>query len=88
MSVICKELSARNMVAFTKGAPEKVSGMCFPETLPENFSNRLSELAAQGFRVIALAWKEMPTKFKWKEAQRVKRDVVSVFFQLLTGLHL
>ncbi|XP_044255627.1 polyamine-transporting ATPase 13A3-like isoform X1 [Tribolium madens] len=86
MSVICKELSERNMIVFTKGAPEKVSGMCNPDSLPENFSTQLSQLAVQGYRVIALAWKQMPIKFKWKEAQRVKRDVVEcdlIFLGLL-----
>ncbi|XP_015834823.1 polyamine-transporting ATPase 13A3 isoform X2 [Tribolium castaneum] len=76
MSVICKELSARNMIAFTKGAPEKISAMCQPQSLPEDFHTQLSQLATQGYRVIALAWKQMPVKFKWKEAQRVKRDIV------------
>lgn len=66
------------MVAFTKGAPEKVSTMCHPKSLPNDFSMRLSQYAAQGFRVIALAYKELPVKFRWKEAQRAKRDVVSI----------
>jgi predicted P-type ATPase len=86
MSVICKELSSQSMVAFTKGAPEKVSAMCHPQTLPNDFAARLSQYAAQGYRVIALAYKEMPARFKWREAQRVKRDIVEcdlIFLGLL-----
>lgn len=64
------------MIAFTKGAPEKLQEMCLPHTLPENFSTLLSAYTAKGFRVIAVAYKDLPSKFKWKEAQRAKRDVV------------
>ncbi|RZC41797.1 cation-transporting ATPase 13A3, partial [Asbolus verrucosus] len=76
MSVICRELNSQNMIAFSKGAPEKISSMCHCHTVPSDFSTRLTQYAAQGYRVIALAYKEMSVKFKWKEAQRVKRDIV------------
>ncbi|KAJ3657587.1 hypothetical protein Zmor_009376 [Zophobas morio] len=86
MSVICRELNSQNMVAFAKGAPEKVLTMCQPETLPEDFVVRLSKYAGRGYRVIGLAYKEMSEKFKWKEAQRAKRDVIEcdlIFLGLL-----
>lgn len=76
MSVICRELTSPHMVAFTKGAPEKLQGMCLPETLPHDFSKRLSQYTTKGYRVIAIAYKDLPVKFKWKMAQKVKRDVI------------
>lgn len=65
------------MVVFTKGAPEKLYGMCVPDSVPKDFAQRLAAYTTQGYRVIALAYKSLPKTFKWKEAQKVKRDVVS-----------
>lgn len=76
MSVICRVLGDPSMIVFTKGAPEKLKGLCQSETLPHDFQHRLSEITAQGFRVIALAYKQLQPKFKWKNAQKVKREAV------------
>ncbi|KAL1509672.1 hypothetical protein ABEB36_004378 [Hypothenemus hampei] len=76
MSVICKDLVNPNMFAFTKGAPEKLHNLCIPETLPSDFQIKLGYYTAQGYRVIALAYKELPIKFKWKDAQRAKRNMI------------
>ncbi|XP_065172830.1 polyamine-transporting ATPase 13A3-like, partial [Atheta coriaria] len=76
MSVICRVLGARNMKIFSKGAPEKIESMCLSETIPQDFNTKLAEFTAQGFRVIALAYKDLPAKFKWKDAQKVKREQV------------
>lgn len=78
MSVICRELDKPLMVAYTKGAPEKLQTMCLPETLPRDFNSRLSEYTIKGYRVIAVACKNLSPKFSWKNAQKTKRDVVSV----------
>ncbi|CAG9832357.1 unnamed protein product [Diabrotica balteata] len=76
MSVICRDLRQPHMVAFTKGAPEKLLNMCREETIPENFLSKLAQYTAQGYRVIALGYKDLPENFKWKEAQKVKRDKI------------
>ncbi|CAG9762834.1 unnamed protein product [Ceutorhynchus assimilis] len=76
MSVICKDLVSPNMFAYTKGAPEKLFALCIPDTLPKDFQTRLSFYTARGYRVIALAHKNLPTKFKWKDAQKAKRDKI------------
>ncbi|XP_072383561.1 polyamine-transporting ATPase 13A3-like isoform X2 [Diabrotica undecimpunctata] len=76
MSVICRDLRQPHMVAFTKGAPEKLLNMCREETIPDNFLSKLAEYTAQGYRVIALGYKDLPENFKWKEAQKVKRDKI------------
>ncbi|KAK5643080.1 hypothetical protein RI129_006925 [Pyrocoelia pectoralis] len=86
MSVICRTLEDPLMLVFVKGAPERIAAMCIENTLPLNFNTRLSEITAQGFRVIALAYKTLPSKFKWKDAQKVERVTVEcdlVFLGLL-----
>lgn len=77
MSVICRELSKPYMVAYTKGAPEKVQTMCLSATVPLDFNAQLSQFTIKGYRVIAVAYKNLPTNFTWKTAQKTKRDVVS-----------
>lgn len=65
------------MVAYTKGAPEKLHTLCLPETLPLGFNARLSEYTIKGYRVIAIGYKNLAPNFNWKNAQKCKRDVVS-----------
>ncbi|XP_049865896.1 polyamine-transporting ATPase 13A3-like isoform X2 [Pectinophora gossypiella] len=76
MGVIARVLGQPQMVYFVKGAPEKVAGMCSPDTLPENFSSVLHEYTSNGFRVIGLAHKKLERKMKWMDAQRIKRDTL------------
>ncbi|KAB0799201.1 hypothetical protein PPYR_07081 [Photinus pyralis] len=83
MSVICRSLEDPLMLAFVKGAPEKIAAMCIESTLPLNFSTRLSEITAQGFRVIALAYKSLPSKFKWKHAQQIERTAIECELEFL-----
>lgn len=77
MSVIVRELGSKNMIAFTKGAPEKIIEICEESSVPSDFFLHLSKYTAQGYRVIALAYKKLPSKFKWKDAQVVKRNHVN-----------
>ena len=37
MSVICKNQIDNKFKAFVKGSPEKISELCLPETLPNDF---------------------------------------------------
>lgn len=77
MSVICRILGSNHMTVFTKGAPEKVHGMCLKESIPGDFSEKLAEYAAQGYRVIAVAYKPLPSRFKLLDAERkIKREAV------------
>lgn len=76
MGVIARVLGQPQMVYFVKGAPEKVAGMCNPDTLPENFSSTLNEYASNGFRVIGIAHKKLDRKMKWVDAQRIKRETL------------
>ncbi|XP_039297989.1 polyamine-transporting ATPase 13A2 [Nilaparvata lugens] len=83
MTVICRILGAPNMTAFSKGAPEKILGLCNRESLPENIMEILEHYTSSGFRVIALAYKELPRKFNWKKAQRTSREEIETDMNLL-----
>ncbi|CCE78473.1 Piso0_001096 [Millerozyma farinosa CBS 7064] len=58
MSVVVRDRNDDTFI-FTKGAPEVMSDICIPETLPENYEDILHRYTHQGFRVIALAYKEL-----------------------------
>ncbi|XP_034256280.1 probable cation-transporting ATPase 13A3 isoform X3 [Thrips palmi] len=83
MSVIVRTLGVRNMALYTKGAPEKILNICIPETVPDNFSQVLSEFTSSGYRVIALAYKPLESKLTWPKAQRIKREQVEKDMHLL-----
>ncbi|XP_030071542.1 probable cation-transporting ATPase 13A4 [Microcaecilia unicolor] len=59
MSVIAELMGEDEVVVFMKGAPEKVVSFCKPETVPNNFAKELEHYTLQGFRVIALAFKNL-----------------------------
>lgn len=76
MSVIGRTLGAKTMTVYTKGAPEKVLQLCYPETVPPNIGDILAEFTSRGLRVIAMAYKSLPRSFKWTHAQRATREEV------------
>lgn len=78
MSVICRVLGSNHMTAFAKGAPEKIYGMCLRQSLPYDYAEKLAEYTAQGYRVIAVAYKPLSPKLKFLDAERkIKREAVS-----------
>ncbi len=75
MSVLVKKLKSNSVEAYVKGAPEVMSEICDPSTLPDDYDEMLSYYTKHGYRVIALAGKSMPG-LTWIKAQRLKREVV------------
>lgn len=77
MSVICRVLGSNHMTAFTKGAPEKLYGMCLKQSIPDDYAEKLAEYTAQGYRVIAVAYKPLSPRIKFLDAERkIKRETV------------
>ena len=76
MSVIVRKLGSKNFTIYTKGAPEKLEELCVPESIPHNYHEQLKELTVNGFRVIALAVKELDRKVNWVAIQKMKRTEV------------
>ncbi|XP_071146694.1 polyamine-transporting ATPase 13A3-like isoform X1 [Mytilus edulis] len=74
MSVITRKIDDDHMVLYCKGAPEKVTSLCDPETVPDNFHEILHQYSVQGYRIIALAYRQLDPKLSWHQAQRISRD--------------
>ncbi|XP_078523236.1 putative cation-transporting ATPase 13A4 [Lissotriton helveticus] len=77
MSVVTEVVESDQCLVFMKGAPEKVISFCRPETVPSDFSNELQIYTRQGFRVIGLAYKPMPSKTPSELNSLAREDVES-----------
>ncbi|XP_064599544.1 polyamine-transporting ATPase 13A3-like isoform X2 [Liolophura sinensis] len=71
MSVIARTLGNSNFDLYAKGAPEMITSL-----LPSNFHEVLMGYTQHGYRVLALAWKPLPTKLNYVKIQRVQREQV------------
>ncbi|XP_050414163.1 polyamine-transporting ATPase 13A3 isoform X2 [Patella vulgata] len=76
MSVIVRSLSGSNFELYAKGSPEMIASLSLPETVPENFHEILTEYTQHGYRVIAVACKQLPSKLNYVKVQRIGRDLV------------
>ncbi|XP_078283854.1 polyamine-transporting ATPase 13A3-like [Rhinoraja longicauda] len=83
MSVVTSTLGQRRLVAFMKGAPETVAGLCKKETVPEDFSPILEKFTRQGLRVIALACRKLEAKITWHKVQTINRSVIEANMEFL-----
>jgi len=75
MSVICKNVFDDNYKVFVKGSPEKICELCTPSSLPENFTDVMSSYTKDGYRVIALATKDLPN-LTYRQAHRIEREAI------------
>ncbi|TMS10115.1 putative cation-transporting ATPase 13A3 [Larimichthys crocea] len=73
MSVVVRKLGEKHMDAYLKGAPE--SHRSFTETL-ETYTR-------QGFRVIALAHRQLESKLSWHKVQNLSRDLIETNMEFL-----
>ncbi|XP_061189779.1 polyamine-transporting ATPase 13A3-like [Saccostrea echinata] len=76
MSVITRKLGAPNFELYTKGAPEMIASLSKSETVPSNFHKVLINYTKHGYRVLALAYRSLPTKLKYAKLQRIQREQV------------
>lgn len=74
MTVITQILGHRNMKIFTKGAPEKIRSLCVESSLPDDYYDVLHKYTSHGYRVLALAYRELSAKCKWREVDELKRE--------------
>ncbi|XP_074046718.1 putative cation-transporting ATPase 13A5 isoform X3 [Macrotis lagotis] len=82
MSVIVQEMEG-DLMAFMKGAPERVVSFCQPDTVPSNFTSELQNYTMQGFRVIGLAYKRLETNHHITALPREKVESELTFLGLL-----
>ena len=59
MSVVCRLSGASEFRVFVKGAPERITDLCLDESLPPNYEKVLASYTIEGYRVIALAYKDV-----------------------------
>ncbi|XP_019728679.1 polyamine-transporting ATPase 13A2 [Hippocampus comes] len=77
MSVVTVACGGRSALAFMKGSPEMVASLCRQETVPPEFSKKLSSFSSEGLRVLALSYKPMDTSTDLSAAERgeVEKDM-------------
>lgn len=63
MGVIIKKLDAPNFEYYCKGSPEMVLNFVRKETIPDDFYDVLETYTQEGYRVIAMAHKELQVKY-------------------------
>ena len=73
MSVICKNQIDGKFRAFVKGSPELIGSLCLNSSLPPNYNEVLDNYTKEGYRVIALATKELKEGFNYRKAQIIDR---------------
>uniref|UniRef100_H3CQX4 ATPase 13A3 n=1 Tax=Tetraodon nigroviridis TaxID=99883 RepID=H3CQX4_TETNG len=83
MSVVVRKLGEKHMDAYLKGAPEVVASLCKQHTVPQRFCETLDSYTRQGFRVIALAHRQLESKLSWHKLQNLSRDVIETNMEFL-----
>lgn len=78
MSVIAND-GKDNKLVFTKGAPEVMSDICDRESLPANYEELLYKYTHNGFRVIALAYKQMESSEHFSQLSREEVESGLIF---------
>ncbi|XP_053378783.1 polyamine-transporting ATPase 13A3-like isoform X2 [Mercenaria mercenaria] len=76
MSVIVRRIGGTQFEIFSKGSPEMITSLCQPDTVPVDFHDVLTSYTQHGYRVLALAWKQLPNKYNYVKVQRVQRERV------------
>ena len=67
MSVIIKDMLSHSYKTFVKGSPEKIRELCTKDSLPSNFDEMLQTYTEDGFRVLAVAYKNFDSNMTYKE---------------------
>uniref|UniRef100_A0A7N8Y9K0 Polyamine-transporting ATPase 13A3 n=1 Tax=Mastacembelus armatus TaxID=205130 RepID=A0A7N8Y9K0_9TELE len=83
MSVVVRRLGQKHMDAYLKGAPEIVASLCEQHTVPQSFTETLDTYTRQGFRVIALAHRQLGCKLSWHKVQILSRDLIETNMEFL-----
>ncbi|XP_046673122.1 polyamine-transporting ATPase 13A3-like isoform X2 [Homalodisca vitripennis] len=76
MSVIARQLNGSHFTIFCKGSPEMIQGLCRPDTVPADFSRQLEEYTQEGYRVLGIAYRDLPPRISYPKMQRLTREEV------------
>ncbi|XP_075212316.1 polyamine-transporting ATPase anne boleyn isoform X2 [Lycorma delicatula] len=78
MSVISRTLGASEFTVYCKGSPEMIQTLCQPETIPHDFCKRLEGYTQEGYRVLGIAYRNLPSRLTYPKIQRLSREEVEV----------
>ena len=81
MSVVTRNLSGHQFEMFVKGAPEIITSLCTPESVPDDFEDVLVNYTQKGFRVLALGYRTL--SMPYAKMQRAAREELEKNFSLL-----
>ena len=74
MSVVVRTLGSASMELLVKGSPEKIASLCTQQSIPHDFSSVLRRYTIRGFRVLALAHRQLDRRLTWHQMHRMKRE--------------
>lgn len=81
MGVIVRRLNATHFQYYCKGSPEMILNFVRKESVPDDFLDVLESYTQEGYRVIALAHKEL--KMSYAKVQKVQREAIEKDMDLL-----
>ena len=76
MSVVVRSLGSAHMELLCKGSPEKIRTLCTDQSLPADYAAVLRNYTIRGFRVLALAHRQLDRRLTWHQMHRMKRDQI------------
>ena len=85
MSVVAYRIIDETCRSYAKGSPEAIKEICLNESLPSSYDSIFSRLTEMGYRVVALAYKELPfppTVCKTFARENLERDMIFLGFLL------
>ena len=74
LSVLVKNLNNNYFKIFSKGSPEKIKEICDIKTIPQDFNKVYKYYSSQGYRIIAMAYKNI--KLKMRSILQIKREYI------------
>ncbi|EFA04812.1 polyamine-transporting ATPase 13A3 isoform X2 [Tribolium castaneum] len=81
MGVIIRKLGAQHFEYYSKGSPEMILNFVRSDSVPDDFHDVLESYTQEGYRVIALAHKEL--KLSYAKVNKVQRDAIEKDMTLL-----
>ena len=68
----------KKYIFLQKGAPDIVTNLCSTSSLPPNYKEKIDELSQKGYRVLALAYKDIPDINL--ETKKIEKDMIFLGF--------
>lgn len=81
MGVIVRKLNGQHFEYYAKGSPEMILNFVRSDSVPDDFHDVLETYTQEGYRVIALAHKEL--KMSYAKVNKVQRDAIEKDMTLL-----